>query len=111
MNTGGVSLALKRDRRGCRLGPHLELKVRPRLSISTAQARPDNFRPSVLQNVPLSLGAIFSGFGESELRLETQHHSRLKLIVRLFFPGASWADLSAQYSPAKLLLGIIRGVL
>ncbi|KAH8079672.1 N-acetylglucosaminyl transferase component-domain-containing protein [Filobasidium floriforme] len=61
---GGVSLELKRDRKGCRLGPHLELK-----------------------NVPLSLGAIFSGF------------------------GASWADLSAQYSPAKLLLGIIRGVL
>lgn len=61
---GGVSLEFKRERKGCALGPHLELK-----------------------NVPLSLGAIFSGF------------------------GASWADLSAQYSPAKLLLGIIRGVL
>ncbi|KAG7562532.1 hypothetical protein FFLO_02006 [Filobasidium floriforme] len=61
---GGVSLELKRDRKGCRLGPHLELK-----------------------NVPLSLGAIFSGF------------------------GASWTDLSAQYSPARLLLGVIRGVL
>lgn len=25
--------------------------------------------------------------------------------------GASWADLSAKYSPARLLLGIVRGIL
>jgi hypothetical protein len=87
MEAGGVSLEVKRDRKGCALGPHLELKVRLRVSISTA-------KPVLTTSVPPSC-RMYHYHSERYFRVsvssskghETLHHSRLKLIVRLSCQG------------------------
>jgi hypothetical protein len=85
MNTGGVSLELKRDRKGCRLDPHLELKVRLRVSISnvaqtvltTSSCRMYHYHSERYSRVSVSPSKGH----------ETLHYSRLKLIVRLSCQG------------------------
>jgi hypothetical protein len=85
MEAGGVSLELKRDRKGCALGPHLELKVRLRVSISnvaqtvltTSSCRMYHYHSERYSRVSVSPSKGH----------ETLHYSRLKLIVRLSCQG------------------------
>lgn len=54
-----------------------------------------------VQNVPLSLGAIFSGFGELAMFVVLKTGFRSSLLKRN--TGASWTLLSVRYSPQRLL--------